>query len=50
MTPELEALRDFYWHEMETLESNSDDVCYVSYADLEKLEQLFEAALPLEES
>jgi hypothetical protein len=41
-----EALRDFYWNRMETLESADARYAYVSYGDLQKLEELFVAALP----
>lgn len=41
-----EALRDFYWNHMETLESSDARYAYVPYGDLQRLEELFVAALP----
>lgn len=42
MTPREELL-DFYWNQMETLESDNSAFLYVSWQDLQKLEDLFVA-------
>lgn len=42
VTPREELL-DFYWNQMETLESDNSAFLYVSWQDLQKLEDLFVA-------
>lgn len=36
----MNELLDFYWNQMETLESDNHRYCYISYSDLERLEEL----------
>jgi hypothetical protein len=36
----MDALLCFLWNEMETLESDDPEYAYVSYPDLQKLEEL----------
>jgi hypothetical protein len=40
----MDDLLDFLWNEMETLESDDPKYAYVSYPDLQKLEELMSRA------
>jgi hypothetical protein len=39
----LEKVFDFFWNQMETLESDNPKYAYVSYSDLNEMERLCEA-------